>query len=79
MKISGNEQRAIRRVVEAGELFGFGNMISHLQASWAKSLRDNYGVPEDPVSAGYPIKMHEDLMLRGFWDESGESYRKGKK
>ena len=79
MRISGNEQRAIRRVVEAGESFGFGNMISHLQAAWAKSLRDKYGVPEDPsVSAGYPIKMHEDLMLRGFWDESGESYREQK-
>ena len=43
------------------------------QAAWAKSLRDNNGIPQSEGD-GYPIAMHEDLMLRGFWDESGASY-----
>lgn len=73
MRISGDEQRAIRRAVEAGESFGYGNMISHLQAAWQKSLRDKYGMAEK-TGEGYPIAMHEDLMLRGFWDETGQSY-----
>lgn len=59
---------------KAGESFGFGNMISHLQAAWAKSLRDKYNMPDDTKRDGYPIAMHEDLMLRGFWAETGKSY-----
>ena len=74
MRISREEQAAIRRVVEAGAAFGFGNMISHLHAAWAKSLRDNHNIPDDIKREGYPIAMHEDLMLRGFWDETGKSY-----
>ena len=74
MKISKGEQDAIRRVVEAGESYGYGNMISHLQAAWKKGVRDKYKFPESNLDEGYTIAMHEDLMLRGFWDETGKSY-----
>ena len=81
MRISSVEQQAIKQVVTAGETFGYGNMISHLKSAWAKMLRDKYGVVEPEAhsdTAGYPIKMHEDLMNNGCWDETGESYKQKK-
>ena len=74
MRISADEQKHIIRVVASGMAYGFGNMISHLHAAWAKSLRDNHNIPDDIKREGYTIDMHEDLMLRGFWDETGKSY-----
>jgi hypothetical protein len=80
MKISEQERQAIRRVVTAGESFGFGNMISHLATAWAKSLMEQWGMTETIARytayglSGYPFKMQEDLMERGEWDESGQSY-----
>ena len=74
MRISESEQAAIKKVVAIGESFGYGNMISHLHAAWKKSLRDQYGFEERENDQGYPIAMHEDLMLRGFWDETGKTY-----
>lgn len=74
MRISEDERQHIIRVVASGTAYGFGNMISHLQAAWAKSLRDQYGMPDTAKRDGYPIAMHDDLMLLGFWDESGKSY-----
>jgi len=76
VRISEDERKHIIRVVASGMAYGFGNMISHLQAAWAKSLRDNHNIPDDVERDGYSIAFHEDLMLRGFWDESGERYRK---
>jgi hypothetical protein len=80
MKISEQERQAIRQVVAAGEAFGFGNMMSHLATAWAKSLMENWSMPEDDARhaagdmSGYPFKMQEDLMERGEWDETGQSY-----
>ena len=76
MRVSVDEQYAIRQVLAAGERHGYGNMISHLQTAWAKSLMDNYGFDEKSARLasggdGYPFRMQNDLM-NGFWDETGQ-------
>ena len=80
MHISQAEQTAIQQVVSAGEAFGFGNMIAHLQTAWAKMLLDKYGMDEEAArlaarGEGYPFKMHQDLKDFGMWDETGGKYR----
>jgi len=80
MKIPEDEQTAVRAVVLAGSQYGYGNMISHLQSAWARELIEAYGMNPDSAKivargGGYPIRMHEDLMLRGEYDETGERYR----
>ena len=41
------EKEAIDRVLYAGAMFGYGNMISHLERAWSKKLQadgiDQYG------------------------------------
>lgn len=83
MKISEEEQLAIRAILLAGERFGYGNLIAHLQTAWAKSLMDHYSMSEETAreatardGSGYPFAMQADLIERGFWDETGKSYRK---
>ena len=80
MKISEKERRAILQVLEAGEMFGFGNMIGHLKSRWAMSLMRDYGMSAEAARAGansdgYSIEMHKDLVERGEWDETGGRYR----
>jgi hypothetical protein len=78
MKISRLEQDAIRRAVEAGRDFGYGNMISHLQSAWVKHLIDGGMDPETAArhgAGGYPVQMHLDLLERGEWDETGQRYK----
>ena len=80
MRISKHEQQAIKTVVDLGRVHGFGNLIAHLRSAWAKTLVDQ-GVDEKTAmggfgKGGYLIKMHLDLMERGEWDETGESYRR---
>ena len=84
MKISKDEQLAIKAVLEAGNLYGYGNMISHLQTAWARMLVKHHYFSEEiarKVAAsdgkGYPFAMQDDIVERGFFDETGESYRKG--
>lgn len=79
MRISPDEQRAIKQTLDAAERFGYGNMISHLKTAWAKSLMES-GMCEQSArmganSAGMPFTMHTDLLEGGFWDETGERYR----
>lgn len=81
MKISEDERQAILTVINLGSQYGFGNMIAHLNSAWAKNLRDKWGMPEEVAmksthGSGYPIKMHDDLIERGEWDESGNRYSK---
>lgn len=79
MKISADEQYAIVAVLEFGRLFGYGNLISHLQTAWAASLI-LHGLDESTAraatgGAGYPFLMQHDLIYRGEWDETGARYR----
>jgi hypothetical protein len=37
--LSGEED-AIKRVVNAGDIYGYGNMIYHLQRAWSKHIQD---------------------------------------
>ena len=77
MRISKDEQQAIKTVVSLGEKFGYGNLICHLQTAWAAQLVKEYGFTEEVAmrgESGYPIKMHEDLMNNGEWDETGKRY-----
>lgn len=39
MLIEG-ERDAIAEVIEAGERYGYGNMIAHLKTAWVKHLMD---------------------------------------
>jgi hypothetical protein len=80
MKISADEQNAIRAVLVFGEAYGYGNLISHLQTAWAKRLMGQYGMDEQGAriasgGSGYPFQMQADLVERGEWDETGERYR----
>lgn len=80
MRISDDERRAIADVLRHGETFGYGNLIAHLQTAWALLLMQRYGLSEKDARAttgsGYPFLMQRDLVERGEWDETGESYRK---
>ena len=81
MHISKDEQDAIRRVLAAGAVHGYGNMISHLKTAWAKSLMEKWDMDEKSARItsggdGYPFVMQDDLVIRGEWDETGERYRK---
>jgi hypothetical protein len=81
MRISPKEQEAIRTIVELGNQFGFGNLMAHLQAAWTEKLMSEYGCDETTAQRvtqnreGYPVKMHQDLMLDGYWDETGNRYK----
>jgi len=79
MQISDGERKAVKRVIEAGQSYGFGNMIAHLNTAWAKHLMEHWGMSEEAArgsthGSGYPFKMQEDLIERASWDESGKSY-----
>jgi hypothetical protein len=78
MNISREEQRAIAAVLEHGERFGYGNLISHLQTAWAQRLMQG-GLSERAARAatasdgrGYPFAMQRDLVVNGEWDETGK-------
>ena len=80
MKISDAEQKAIIAVIDAGKKFGFGNLISHLQTTWARRLMSDADLSEKVARAatggpGYPFEMQDDLITDGEWDETGEKYR----
>jgi len=82
MRISDAERSAIRKVLQAGNNYGYGNMIQHLATAWAKHLMDKYKMDERTARNGafgldgYPFEMQADLMNRGEWDETGERYSK---
>ena len=80
MKISVDEQIAIRTVIAYGDEHGYGNLISHLQTAWARKLVeqgfDEKGARLAAGGQGYPFKMQDDLLQRGEWDETGKRYRK---
>lgn len=80
MKVSQEEREAVRLVLEYGARFGYGNLIAHLRTAWAAMLMEEYGATEEEArrgsgGAGYPLRMQQDVLLRGEWDETGERYR----
>lgn len=80
MKIPEAERQAILEVIKLGNEWEFGNLIAHLNTAWAKKLIKDGMSEEDAMKSthgeGYPIKMHDDLVERGEWDETGKKYIK---
>ncbi len=80
MKISPGEQKAIKTVVALGEVYGYGNLISHLSTAWAKMLISKHKMTEDQArdaagcDRGMPFAMQDDLINNGEYDESGKKY-----
>ena len=80
MKISHGEQQAIAEAIKLGEVYGFGNLIFHLQTAWARRLVATHGMDEATARQvaggdGYPFSMQDDLVNFGQWDETGERYK----
>ena len=74
MRISERERLAIIHTIRDGHEFGFGNLISHLQTAWAKTLMNEYGFSERVARMasggdGYPFAMQTDLVANGKYDE----------
>ena len=89
MKISKEEQEAIKQVIAIGAAYGYGNMMGHLSTAWVRDLLQHGFAPGVPVidedharrivhGQPYPVLMQDDLIERGEWDETGERYRKAK-
>lgn len=76
MKISETERAALRVVMDLGEMYGYGNLISHLRTAWARKLKSQ-GLPVEGAHGGgiMNFQMQEDLLERGEWDETGNRYR----
>lgn len=80
MKISPQELEALQRVIRYADLFGYGNLISHLQSAWQRIVM-NDGLSEETAKEAvmgrepYPLRMHQDIIEDGYWDETGERYR----
>lgn len=78
IKISKEEQEAIKQIVDLGKKHGYGNMLAHLSAAWAIELMETFKMNEAQAkmsSWSIPVKMHLDLMNNGEWDETGEKYK----
>lgn len=72
--IMNGEQHAIREVIAAGERYGFGNLIAHLRAAWAKSLIESTkGIEgqsewteeqanQATITDAYPIRLHLEFL-----------------
>ena len=84
MKISPDEQRAIRTVINIAKSYGYGNLMAHLASAWADEMIRG-GMPEDAAiefvsnREPYSLAMHRDIIERGEWDETGEKYRSSAK
>ena len=55
------EEKAIQQVIDAGEKYGYGNMISHLKKQWAENLMSKIGFSEELAlraanSVAYPLE-----------------------
>lgn len=83
MQISEQERQAIRRVVDYGAEWGYGNLMAHLASAWALRLMSQ-GVSKEAAIAAtqgrnpYPLKLHIDILERGEWDETGARYSEQK-
>ena len=78
MRISDDQKRAIQNVLQSAELYGYGSMIAILKTAWAKKLVAQGFSKSDAFEAadtsGYSFAMHDDIVQRGEWDETGKSY-----
>lgn len=45
-QLSPRERHNINRALDAGEAYGYGNVISWLMTEWAVNLRDKWGMDE---------------------------------
>jgi len=78
MRISDDQKRAIQNLLQSAELYGHGSMIAILKTAWAKKLVAQGFSESDAFKAadtsGYSFAMHDDIVQRGEWDETGKSY-----
>lgn len=79
MKVRPEERLAIIQLVQIGKQFGFGNVLGHLKTAWSKELMHQLGCNEKTANIqadgiAYPIRMHDDIVNHGEWDETGERY-----
>lgn len=80
MKIDEEERKAILTVLELAGKYGYGNLISHLNTRWARLLMRDYNWTEKEArefvgsDRTYHFKMQDDILERGEWDTTGESY-----
>lgn len=44
--LSEQEKAAIKRALDAGAQYGYGNMMAWLATEWAVNLRDKWNIPE---------------------------------
>ncbi|MDY0215129.1 MAG: hypothetical protein RBS24_06440 [Bacilli bacterium] len=71
MKIPTAEQKAIKKVCELGSMWGYGNLISHLQSAWILMLIKNYGVEIETArsvvvnNTPYELEVHLRLLNTG--------------
>lgn len=57
-RFAPGEREAIETVCRYGHLYGFGNLISHLQAEWSSYLQSNEAI-------GPPLPPHSADMATG--------------
>ncbi len=67
--LSAPEKAAIERALDAGEQYGYGNVMAWLATEWACSLRDDWGLPEkvaiDAVSGRGPYPLPSNATAHG--------------
>jgi hypothetical protein len=60
-RISADEKSAILSALQAGNMFGYGNVMAWLATAWACDLRDEWAFPEknavDAVSCRSPYPL----------------------
>ena len=54
------EQEAIRDVLDAGAIYGFGNMISHLQEAWIDHLMHTYNMSRKSARLAVIMEPEEE-------------------
>lgn len=79
IRVSEIERDAIGLALHVGRVFGYGNLIAHLQTAWARKLvkeglADEAAARQHAGGSGYPFLMQDDIVERGEWDETGKRY-----
>lgn len=81
MKITESERQAIIQVLGHAERWGYGNLISHLRTAWARKVMGELNCKTEQEAQNcthggsfYPFQMQQDIIERGYWDETGKRY-----
>ena len=70
-QIGARERHNIRRALDAGRAYGYGNVMAWLATEWAVNLRDAHGLSEETAIMAvsnrgpYPLPPnHEDAYIK---------------